>query len=113
MKKVKFSLISVLFLSIGLAACSQDEETKKTDDNSSEETAAGQAAIEQGEKVTKTSCISCHGADLTGDLGPDLHNLSLSEDEIVDILVKGREAMPPATAAGQEKEVAAYLMTLK
>lgn len=112
-RRMKFSMIGVVCLSLGLAACGQDDEAKKPDNNAGEETVATQASIEQGEKVAKTSCITCHGADLTGDMGPNLHNLSLTKEEIIDVLVKGGKAMPPATAKGHEEDVAAYLLTLK
>lgn len=69
--------------------------------------------VAEGEKVAKSSCIGCHASDLTGDMGPNLHNLALSKDEIIEVLEKGRGSMPPATAKGYEEAVAAYILTLK
>lgn len=104
-------LLGVLFLAIGLAACNDDKAAPDEEVEVDEE--VSQASIAEGEKIAKSSCISCHGVDLKGDMGPGLHNLSLTKEEIVDVLVKGRNSMPPATAKGHEEDVAAYLMTLK
>ncbi|MED3661371.1 cytochrome c [Ureibacillus sp. FSL K6-8385] len=90
---------------IGLGACGNDEEGKKAEVN--EELAA------EGEKIVKSSCASCHGVDLTGDLGPNLHNLTLSKEQIMEVLRKGGKTMPPGTANGKEEAVAEYLLTLK
>jgi len=88
------------------SACSQNN-SQNTDD-----TEMSELAIE-GEKIIKTSCISCHGSDLKGDMGPSLYNLEMTDEEMMDILIKGAGAMPPATANGKEKEVIAYLKTLQ
>lgn len=69
-----------------------------------------------GEEQVQKSCIGCHGTDLQGGMGgaaPSLHGLSLSKEEIIDVLVNGRGAMPRGTANGNEEAVAEYLLTLK
>lgn len=58
-------------------------------------------------------CLSCHGTDLTGASAPDLTNLALSKDEIVDILKNGKGGMPPGLVPGNEAAVADYLLSLK
>ena len=102
MRKKNISVLGVLLLAVGLAACGQEDAT---DPN--------KPSIEAGEEVANTSCINCHGGDLTGQLGPDLHKLSFTEEELVEILVKGKDAMPPGTATDHEEDVAAYLMTIQ
>lgn len=102
MRKKNMSVLGVLLLVVGLAACGQDDATN-----------SDQPSIEQGEEVANTSCINCHGGDLTGQLGPDLHKLSVTEEELVEILIKGKGAMPPGTAPDHEEDVAAYLMTIQ
>ena len=107
---VSLLIFGLLF---GLAACSN--ETSETDiqkDEPVQETINEELAAE-GEKVAKSSCTGCHGIALTGDLGPNLHNLPYGKEQMIDILIKGGKTMPPATANGKEEEVAEYLMSLK
>lgn len=100
----------------GLAACGDAEEADKdtTDSTPTESTdSATTTDVSAGEKVANASCIGCHGTDLTGGMGPDLTNLSLSKEEIVDVLVNGKGSMPAETAKGDEEAVADYLLSLK
>lgn len=98
----------------GLAACGDAEEADSdtTDSTPIETTDSATTDVSTGEKVANTSCIGCHGGDLTGAMGPDLTNLSLSKDEIVNILVNGKGGMPAGTAKGDEEAVADYLLSL-
>ncbi|WP_107840820.1 c-type cytochrome [Metasolibacillus meyeri] len=94
----------------GLAACGgekvKEEKTTPSNEQSGDTVAAG-------ESVAKSNCIGCHGGDLTGGMGPSLHGLALSKDEIVDILKNGKGSMPAGTAKGNEEVVADYILTLK
>ncbi len=58
------------------------------------------------EKIAKEKCISCHGNDLTGAMGPDLTKIgsTLSESEIKDILNKGKGQMPAKPANGLQSD---------
>ena len=99
----------------GLAACGDAEETD-TDTTNSTPTESNDSAtsdVSEGEKVVNTSCINCHGGDLSGAMAPDLTNISLSKEEIIDILENGKGAMPPGTAAGEEEAVADYLLSIQ
>lgn len=67
-------------------------------------------AISTGESQFKAVCAACHGADMKGLVGPDLtdskwfHGSSesaISEEEIVDVVMKGRNGPPdPANKRG-------------
>ncbi len=48
------------------------------------------------EKVVQTSCVSCHGGNLEGKVGPALAHIGakLSETEIHDIIINGKGGMP-------------------
>lgn len=98
-----------------LAACSgESSEQEATNQNEvAVQETIDEALAAEGEKVAKSSCTGCHGIDLTGDLGPNLHNLPYGKEQMIDILIKGGKTMPPATANGKEEEVAEYLMSLK
>ncbi|MGN7478147.1 c-type cytochrome [Solibacillus silvestris] len=100
----------------GLAACGDAEEadTGTTSSTPAESTdSAGTTDVSEGEKVVNSSCINCHGGDLTGAMGPDLTKLSLSREEIIDVLVNGKGTMPPGTAKGEEEVVADYILSLQ
>ncbi|MFC5540657.1 MAG: cytochrome c [Bacilli bacterium] len=114
MRKFKGVITSVFTVGLimGLGACSGDTDEAAVKKETQEEK-VNEALAAEGEKVVKSSCTGCHGIDLTGDLGPNLHNLSLSKEEIIELLIKGRKTMPPGTANGMEEEVAEYLLTLK
>ncbi|SOB90023.1 cytochrome c551/cytochrome c550 [Ureibacillus xyleni] len=111
----KMLLTSCFFL-ILLAGCSGDK-TETTTETSSAQQEEGQALDEtlvaEGEKIAKSNCIGCHGIDLAGDIGPNLQNIALTKEQIVELLIKGRKTMPPATANGHEEAVAEYLLSLK
>lgn len=101
-----------------LAACGDAEDTDTTTDSTPAESSEGTDSaattdVSAGEKVANASCVGCHGGDLTGAMGPDLTNTSLSKDEIIDVLVNGKGSMPPGTADGEEEAVAEYILSLQ
>lgn len=60
------------------------------------------------------SCIGCHGGDLTGGVGPNLHGVA--EDRIVDVLTNGIEGTPMVANMKNEAEaqaIAEYISTLE
>ena len=65
-----------------------------------------------GAKLAKQNCASCHGKDLKGDVGPNLHakGALLTEETIAQIIHDGVNGkMPPMGGGGlkNDKEVAA------
>ena len=74
----------------------------------------GETAGEFDPEVAKGKCISCHGGDLEGAVGPALAGTSLSKEEIATIIKDGKGSMMPAgLLPGQEEEMADYILTLK
>ncbi|KOS68004.1 cytochrome C551 [Lysinibacillus contaminans] len=70
-------------------------------------------ATDDGSAVVQ-SCIGCHGGDLTGGMGPNLHGLP--EDRIVDVLTNGIEGTPMTAGMKNEAEakaIAEYIATLE
>jgi len=66
------------------------------------------------EEIYKKSCIGCHGDQYQGGVGPALKGLTISQDEIKDILVNGTSGgMPPGLVPGQEDAMAEWLANLK
>lgn len=73
-----------------------------------------------GAALYKTKCASCHGPEGQGKIGPAVKGLSLSQEQITDLLTKGEEAKKAphkkgiaALSAEDAKGVAEYVKTLK
>lgn len=55
-----------------------------------------------------TSCFGCHGGNLEGTAGgPSLIGLSLSADEVAEIIKNGRGSMPAGMFKGTDEEILA------
>jgi cytochrome c551 len=121
-KRVTWFLV-VLGLMLTLTACGggetdtpQDEGQTGTEESTTEkstnDTGGNDATlVAQGEEAFKKSCIGCHGANLEGGAGPALNNLSLSKEEIVQIIKNGRGSMPGNLAPDKEEAIAEYLLS--
>src|SRR5579863_347189 len=91
MKALGWALLAAL-LSLGgawLAAISikampgsSTATTATSSAGSSSEIMVSPELVDQGHQFFSMSCSHCHGDDATGDEGPDLHNLSISNARI-------------------------------
>ena len=76
-------------------------------------------AKDNGAAIYKSKCAGCHGAQGEGKTGPKLAGTSLSEDDIVSVLMKGGQPKAPHTKKfsgatdAKAKSVAAYVKSLK
>ncbi len=52
--------------------------------------------VAQGRSLFLASCAHCHGADATGDEGPDLHNVQVSDRYISNIITHGIKGEMPS-----------------
>jgi mono/diheme cytochrome c family protein len=136
MKLIRFGgILFILLLTLTLSACAgngTDEGptegapgvnngTEPTDEGApdtgtetpegTEEGPAETSLASQGEEVYQKTCISCHGANLEGGAGPALNNITLSKEEIVEVIKNGRGQMPGNLAPGQEEAIAEYLLS--
>ena len=73
-----------------------------------------------GAATYKAKCAACHGADGQGKVGPAVKGLSLSTEQITDLLTKGEEAKKAphkkamaGLSADDAKAVAEYVKSLK
>ncbi|KZE40095.1 cytochrome C [Bhargavaea cecembensis] len=80
-----------------------NQEEIAADQEQTEE--GGEAATEEGgdeassgdfdpEALAQGKCVSCHGQNYEGGVGPSLVGLDLSQDEVKDVLKNGKGAMP-------------------
>ena len=72
--------------------------------------------VAEGRRLFLDSCAHCHGADATGDEGPDLHGLQVSDRYIHNLIVNGRPHEMPSFRkkldAAKIAAITAYLRTL-
>ena len=73
-----------------------------------------------GAALYKAKCAACHGAEGQGKIGPAVKGISLSAEQITDLLTKGEEAKKAphkkamtGLSADDAKAVAEYVKTLK
>jgi mono/diheme cytochrome c family protein len=71
----------------------------------------------KGQEFYETSCSECHGDDATGDEGPNLHNLPISNARIRVMIKHGLKGeMPPFAKKYNDQQITAlvaYLRTLQ
>lgn len=110
----KKSLMALLIgSSVALAACGGGDDEAGKDTNKDEGT---ETASAEGEQVYKQNCLSCHGENLEGQVGPALDKVGskYSKDEILGIIKNGKGQMPPNVVEGADAEaVAEWLATKK
>ncbi len=97
------TLAAVLALasSYGLSLALRHAESKTSHQQPTPEawfetpTPSSPALVAQGRTLFLASCAHCHGADATGDEGPDLHSVEVSDRYISNIITHGiRGEMP-------------------
>jgi mono/diheme cytochrome c family protein len=70
--------------------------------------------VAQGHEFFETSCSECHGDDATGDEGPNLHNLTISNARISATIKKGiKGEMPTFAKKYDDKQIAAIVTFLR
>jgi mono/diheme cytochrome c family protein len=61
-------------------------------------------AVAKGRTLFLNSCAHCHGADARGDEGPDLHELDVSDRQIVAVIKHGIKGEMPSFAKKHSDE---------
>jgi mono/diheme cytochrome c family protein len=73
--------------------------------------------VTQGRTLFVKSCAHCHGLDATGDEGPDLHGLWVSDRRIAAVIKRGIKGEMPSFAKKhddrQVAELVAYVRSLE
>ncbi|WLD94059.1 cytochrome c [Alkalihalobacillus sp. AL-G] len=113
MKRI-FTLLVLLGLSVGLAACGGGNE------GGSDSTGNGSTTevdVDAAKASFQQSCATCHGKNLRGNgNAPALNNIGKdhSKEEILAQIKNGGGQMPAGLIEGEEAEnVAAWLATMK
>lgn len=110
-------LVAVLFGTLlVLGACGGGSDDNASDDGAATEDDGGSVDSAKGEEVYQKSCASCHGDDLSGNVGPSLETVGAdhSVDDIKDIIENGQGSMPAGLVSGDDEDaVAEWLATHK
>ena len=114
---MKNKLLATLFgAALVLGACGGgDDNASEPADDATNDNGAATTDVD-AEAVVQQNCASCHGGNLEGGAGPALEDVGsrLSEEEIHDVIVNGKGAMPPGVIKGEEADaVAAWLAEKK
>jgi mono/diheme cytochrome c family protein len=81
---------------------------------SSSEIVATPELVAQGHEFFETSCSECHGDDATGDEGPNLHNLSISNARIAHTIKNGiKGEMPTFAKKYDDRQITALVSYLR
>nr|WP_187356675.1 cytochrome c [Heyndrickxia shackletonii] len=92
-------IVLVFFLSVkGLGDAKEIAKDNKKGDAKTEAPAGQTGGKFDPESFAKTTCISCHGNNLEGNVGPNLHGIGkkISKDEIKNVLKNGKNGGMPA-----------------
>ncbi|WP_349407856.1 cytochrome c550 [Pseudalkalibacillus sp. SCS-8] len=103
---IPFAITAVLGIAIMLVMSAVGVHEAK-------EKAAGGGETKSGEEIVQQSCVSCHGQNLEGGVGPGLTDVGskYKADEIVDIIQNGKGQMPAQGLSIEEaQKVAEYLV---
>ncbi|MBP1966933.1 c-type cytochrome [Paenibacillus aceris] len=109
----KTLLVLTLLLAGSLAACGKSQTTPQTSTNPSASTSpaatqsSGGATKADAQTVFKANCVSCHGVNLEGAVGPNLQKVGskLSKDQVSTTITNGKGAMPSFKGKLSDDEV--------
>ncbi|WP_404426997.1 cytochrome c [Ureibacillus chungkukjangi] len=107
-----FGIGLIFFMSLEGAGNKEEIAAGHGEEEAAEEGAT--ASEGAGGEELVSSCIGCHGGDLTGGMGPKI--AGLDAEHIVDVLANGIEGSPmtPGLKTGSEAEaIAEYISSLE
>ncbi|MGM0941785.1 MAG: cytochrome c550 [Bacillota bacterium] len=107
-------LAVIVIAFIGLDQRKDIQQAEEGGGEQAEEAQEGETT-DDPEAIFETNCASCHGADLSGGMGPDLTKVGseLSQEEIQNVIKSGQGQMPPGMATDAEAEVLAKWLAEK
>lgn len=114
-----FALATAFGLSDGLRrrASHSSHEQATPEDWLAISTPASPETVALGRKAFLASCAHCHGADATGDEGPDLHGVEGSNRYLSNTILRGIKGEMPSfrkkLVAGDIANLTAYLRSLR
>ncbi|WP_307255898.1 cytochrome c550 [Oikeobacillus pervagus] len=104
-----FGIGLVFFLS--LKGLNDSEEMAKEKDGGEKQEESAEFVAEDFYKQT---CLGCHGANYEGGAGPALKGTKLSKDQIKEVLLNGKGAMPAGLVPQENADAMAdFIKNLK
>ncbi|WP_077624793.1 cytochrome c551 [Sediminibacillus massiliensis] len=93
----------------------ENEAPADENENAGDEGGGGTVDTAAAEEAYQQSCQSCHGADLSGQVGPSLQAVGseYSREEILEIIQNGKGSMPGGQATGEDAEMIASWLAEK
>ncbi|MDC3413364.1 cytochrome c [Aquibacillus sp. 3ASR75-11] len=123
---VPYAMIAVLgilvMIVLSFIGANQQDKIEQAQENGGEtqEEGGGEEGggdVVDPEEYVQNSCVSCHGSDLSGGIGPDLRKIGnkYSKDEIKKIVMNGIEgtAMPAVVKNDAQAEAIAKWLAEK
>lgn len=125
MKRLSLTVVAAVLV-FSLSACGGGQQTQPPANQPATEAPAtetpsttapsGSYDAATAEALFKNTCAGCHGQTLEGAVGPNLQKVGaqLNKDQILEVLNKGKGAMPPGLVKGADAEtIAAWLADKK
>lgn len=114
---VPYAIIAALgilvMIVLSFVGHNQMEQMQLAAEGGGETEQEGEAVSTDPEAIFENNCASCHGADLSGGMGPDLTQVgsSYSASEIQEIIASGTDGGMPAFAGQLADEEISTLAT--
>ncbi|RDW21781.1 cytochrome c550 [Oceanobacillus chungangensis] len=107
---IPFAIIAIIgvlaVIIISFVGLDQRADRQAADEGGNEqaEDSGGEVSTDP-EEIFQANCAACHGADLSGGMGPDLTAIgsSLTAEDIVTIIQQGTGQMPAQTQVVEEE----------
>lgn len=99
-----FAAVIVYYIGV-----SQREDIRLAENGEVVEEENGGEVTSDAEGIYAGNCASCHGADLSGGVGPELTTIgsSMSKEDIENVINNGQGTMPPALVGPEEASILA------
>lgn len=115
---IPFAIIAVLgiiaMIVVSTAGLNQQEAIESGEAHGGEQEQA-ETANASPEELFQAKCASCHGGNLEGGVGPNLTQVGsrYSAEEIQEIIVNGKGAMPAGLYTGEQAQILAEWLAEK
>ncbi|HWF20050.1 MAG TPA: cytochrome c [Verrucomicrobiae bacterium] len=105
---------SALGIAFAASELFQPKATQRADANHALEVPPEGTLANQGYKLFLLNCAHCHGDDARGDEGPDLHDVTKSDQRIANLIQNGvKDQMPKFSAKLTDADVQALIAFIR
>ncbi|WP_085991886.1 cytochrome c550 [Oceanobacillus senegalensis] len=103
------AVIIISFVGVG-----QRDAIQQAEEGGTEQSAEGEVSTDP-EAVFQANCAACHGADLSGGMGPDLTTVGskYNAEDITGIIQNGKGQMPAVQIPAEEAQLLAEWLSEK